>query len=82
MRKLIPLGVLGIIVALIYIFDIHSYLTFEALKENRIFLQGFVKESFLSSLVIFFFVYVVAIALSLPGGAVMSITGVFCSGLF
>lgn len=80
MKKLVPLGVLGAIIALVYAFDLHSYLTFEALKENRMLLQNFVSESFSLSLMIFFFVYVIAIALSLPGGAVMSITGGFLFG--
>lgn len=80
MKKLVPLGVLGAIIALVYAFDLHSYLTFEALKENRMLLQNFVNESFSLSLMIFFFVYVIAIALSLPGGAVMSITGGFLFG--
>ena len=80
MKKLLPLGVLGILIALVYTFDLHSYLTFDALKEHRLVLQNFVKESFLVSLVIFFFIYVAVIALSLPGGAVMSITGGFLFG--
>ncbi len=80
MKKLIPVGILGLIIALIYAFDYHTYLTFDALKENRESLQGFVKDSFLISLLVFFCVYVVVVALSLPGGAVMSITGGFLFG--
>ena len=80
MKKFVPLGVLGVIIALVYIFDLHAYLTFDALKENRVLLQSFVKEHFFISLILFCAVYVAAIALSLPGGAVMSITGGFLFG--
>ncbi|HBN23029.1 MAG TPA: hypothetical protein DD412_07310 [Holosporales bacterium] len=80
MKKLVPLGILGIVIALVYAFDLHSYLTFEALQENRLLLQNFVKENFFVSIILFFFIYVIAVALSLPGGAVMSITGGFLFG--
>lgn len=77
MKKLLPLGLLGMIIALVYVFDLQSYLTFDALQENRVLLQSFVKEHFFVSIIVFFFIYLVAIALSLPGGAVMSVTGGF-----
>lgn len=80
MKKMIPLGLLIAVISLVYALDLHSYLTFESLKENRDMLQNFVQNHFLLSLIIFCSTYVVVVALSLPGGALMSITGGFLFG--
>ena len=80
MKRFLPLGVLALIIMLIYAFDIHTYLSFDSLKEHRTFLQQFVQEQFALAIVMFFFTYVIVVALSLPGAGIMSITSGFLFG--
>jgi uncharacterized membrane protein YdjX (TVP38/TMEM64 family) len=56
------------------------YLTLDAIKENRDALLAFTREHFALSLVIAFAVYTGAVALSLPGGLLLSLTTGFVFG--
>ena len=80
MKRFLPLGALGLIIALVYAFDLHTYLSFAALKEHRAFLQNFVEEQFTLAILIFFCLYVLVVTLSLPGAGIMSITSGFLFG--
>ncbi len=80
MKRFLPLGILSAVIALVYALDLHTYLSFESLKDHREFLQDFVKERFVLAILIFFFTYVGVVALSLPGAGIMSITSGFLFG--
>jgi uncharacterized membrane protein YdjX (TVP38/TMEM64 family) len=66
--------------AFVFAMGWHRYLTIETLAENRETLRAFIGTNMLLSLAIFVAVYAAAIALSLPGGAVLTITGGFLFG--
>lgn len=57
-----------------------EYLSFEALREHRVTLQAQVHEYTVLAPAIFMALYAAAIAFSLPGGLVMTITGGFLFG--
>ena len=59
--------------------DLDRYLTFEALRDHRTALRTLSRRMARSRLA-FMAVYALAVALSLPGGAVLTIAGGFCSG--
>ena len=79
-KRLIPLVVLvaGLIAFFALGFD--KYLTFEALRENRAWLLDQVRQSALLAAAVYIGVYILVVAFSLPGGAVMTITGGFLFG--
>ena len=59
---------------------IGELLTFESLQRNKDSLLAFVRDNAVTSIVIYILVYVAAIALNLPGGAVLTIAGGFLFG--
>jgi uncharacterized membrane protein YdjX (TVP38/TMEM64 family) len=79
-RRLLPLAVLGAAAAAAFGAGLHDYLSFEALRENRGLLIDFVDSRFALAFGVFIAVYVLAVAVSLPGGAVLTITGGFLFG--
>lgn len=80
-RKMLPL--LGIAaVALFGFFALREYLSFEALRENRATLLDWRDSNFVFASVVFIAVYVAIVAFSLPGAAIISLTGGFLFGLF
>ncbi len=80
LKRLWPL--LALITAMAFVFAMgwHRYLTIGALAENRQALRGFIGAHMLLSLVAFIAVYAAAVALSLPGGAVLTLAGGFLFG--
>jgi uncharacterized membrane protein YdjX (TVP38/TMEM64 family) len=80
-RRVVPIGVLLIAVALFYLFGLDDYLTCEALQANRTIVTDFVDAHRALALILYVFVYAVIVTLSVPGGALMTVTGGFLFGV-
>jgi uncharacterized membrane protein YdjX (TVP38/TMEM64 family) len=80
LKRLLPLAVL--IAAAIGIFSsgLHNYLSFDALREHRETLLAFVAENAILAPLGFIAIYAIATAVSVPGGAILTITGGFLFG--
>lgn len=61
---------------------LRPFLSFEALASHREGLEAFVAGNYGLAVAIFFAVYVVIVALSLPGATIATLTGGFLFGLF
>ena len=81
-QRLAPLGVLAALIALFFAFDLDSYITFDALRDNRQVLTQFVADQGIFAVLLFMAIYAAATALSLPGGAILTITGGFLFGVW
>ncbi len=68
------------IIAFFY-FGLDKYLTFDYLKSQQANLASYVTEHFWLSIAIFFVIYVVAAALSIPGAGILTIAGGAIFGL-
>jgi uncharacterized membrane protein YdjX (TVP38/TMEM64 family) len=79
-KRLIPVGVLVLGLVAFFVFDLGRFLSFEALRENRAALLNWVDTYGIVAALIYMLIYAVAIAFSLPGGAVLTITGGFLFG--
>ncbi len=80
-QKMLPL--IGIaVVAVIGFFTLRDYLSFEALRDNREALLAWRDANFITASLGFILVYVAIVAFSLPGAAIISLTGGFLFGLF
>lgn len=79
-RLLILVLVLGLIAAF-FVFDLGQYLTLDYLKSQRQALIDFYTQNQLTTLAIYFVVYVAVAALSLPGATVMTLAGGAVFGL-
>lgn len=74
-QKGLVLLVIVLLIGVYWYFDLHHHLTFESLKEHHHWLQNFVAENQLATAIIYFFLYILITALSLPGAAVMTLAG-------
>jgi uncharacterized membrane protein YdjX (TVP38/TMEM64 family) len=80
LKRLWPLLVLAGAMIFVFAMGWHRYLTITALAENRGALRGFLGAHKLLALAAFVALYAAATALSLPGGAVLTIAGGFLFG--
>jgi len=81
-KRLVPLIVLGAGIAAFFALGLDRYLTFEQLREHRETLTAFVATMPVASVAIFILVYTVAVALSVPGAAILTLTGGFLFGIW
>jgi uncharacterized membrane protein YdjX (TVP38/TMEM64 family) len=79
-HRLLPLVVLGAGLIAFFAFGLDDYLTFETLRENRVWLLQQVADAALLTALAYMALYILVVAFSLPGGAVMTITGGFLFG--
>jgi len=79
-RRILPLAVMAAAITAFFVAGLDEYVTFDALRDNRAVLTGFVTEQGILAVLLFMAIYATSTALSLPGGAVMSIAGGFLFG--
>ncbi|MGI9452518.1 MAG: TVP38/TMEM64 family protein [Geminicoccaceae bacterium] len=80
LRRFAPLAAIAAAIATAFALGVGDYLSFEALRDNRDVLMTLVKEHALLAVLGFIALYAISTALSLPGGAVLSIAGGFLFG--
>ncbi len=80
LKRMWPLAVLALGLAGFFAADLHQYVTFDSLRENRADLKALVAAHAYTAPIVFMAVYAVAIAFSVPGGAILTITGGFLFG--
>lgn len=80
LRRGLPLAAMGLAIATSFTLGLNDYVTFDALREHRAVLGAFVQDQAILSVLTFFVVYAVSTALSLPGGAVLTVAGGFLFG--
>ena len=80
LKRLWPLLALFAAAGFVLAMGWHRYLTLQELAENREALRAFIDANMMLSLAIFVALYAATVALSLPGGAVLTIAGGFLFG--
>jgi len=78
--RFLPLLVIGTGAILGFVF-LREYLSFEALKENREALLAWRDDNYVLAAATYVLAYVLVVAFSIPGAAVMTLTGGFLFGL-
>ena len=78
--RFVPLLVIAAALAGFFLLGLDDYISFTALKQNREALIGFVADHAIVAGLGFIVLYAVATAVSLPGGAVLTLTGGFLFG--
>jgi len=79
-KRLLPLMIIATLIVLSVLFDLSRFISFESLREHREALNGWVSAYPLIAPLTFTLLYIVVVAFSLPGGAVMTISGGFLFG--
>lgn len=79
--KILVLITIIALLALYRFLGLSEYLTFENLKSQKDFLQNYVNKNLFQSLIIYFLVYVVSVAVGLPGASILTLAGGAIFGL-
>lgn len=79
-RRWGPLVLLVAVAGLVYATGAFEYLSLEAIAEHRDNLQSFVAERWLAAVAAYGLVYMVTVALSIPGAALLTVLGGFLFG--
>ncbi len=74
-RRWLPLLVLAACMAFVFAMGWHRYLSFKTIGLNYEALKTLIGENLVLSLAVYMLIYVAVIALSLPGGLVMTLSG-------
>jgi uncharacterized membrane protein YdjX (TVP38/TMEM64 family) len=80
MKKIFFATLLVAAIVLAYLAGIHRYLTFENLVAHKAMLQEYVRGHYLLSLAGFVVLYVIVVALSIPGAVILSLSSGFLFG--
>lgn len=79
-KRLVPLLILILGLALFFLLRLDRYISFTVLRGNRDLLLSWVDRYGFLAAIVYMLVYAVVVAFSLPGGALMSVTGGFLFG--
>lgn len=79
-KRLLPIGLIIAGIAAFFALGLDRFVTFDALKQHRHELQKFVAAEPLVAPLVYIAIYAAMVALSLPGGLVLSIAGGFLFG--
>ncbi len=80
LKRLLPLALIATVVVLFMALDLGRFISFDSLKEHREALNGWVSTYPLLAPLAYMLLYIIIVAFSLPGGAVMTIGGGFLFG--
>lgn len=80
-KRFAPLIIIAIGILLFFATGLNKYISFDTLYQKHAELQDFVKAHFMVAALIFWLTYIIIVSFSLPGGAVMTITGGFLFGI-
>ena len=81
-KRLLLLLTLIALISLWFVFDLGQYFTLEQAKQQQVALQDSIAEQPLLSSLIYFVIYIVVTALSLPGAAIMTLLGAALFGFW
>lgn len=81
LKKYLPLIILIAALIIFYFSGFRSYLSFDALKQHREVLTAWTQENFLSAVLMFMAVYIISIAVSIPGATFLTLAGGFLFGI-
>jgi pyruvate/2-oxoglutarate dehydrogenase complex dihydrolipoamide dehydrogenase (E3) component/uncharacterized membrane protein YdjX (TVP38/TMEM64 family) len=72
-KKVLLIGIIALLFAAFFAFDLQQYFSLDFIKEKQQAFNAYYQQNTILTLVMFFVVYVVMAALSLPGAAIMTV---------
>lgn len=73
-KRLIPIIILVLGLGIVIYFDIHKLLSFETIGNHYADLKTFIDEQLFLSIIMFTLTYILAVAFSIPGATILSLT--------
>ena len=80
-QRLLPLLVLIVLLVLFFYFRLNRYLSFNSLQEHRTTLLAWTKTHYLLAVLTFMGIYIVAVAISVPGAIFLTLASGFLFGI-
>lgn len=80
LARLLLLGMVGLALAAVFLFDLDDYLTFESVRDHRQALMDWYARNSLLAVIGFFLAYAAVVALSVPGAVWLTLAGGFLFG--
>lgn len=80
MKRWLPIAAIIVAIAVVYAFELHTWLDLNALRDNRERLLGLVDEHPAIAAVAFVGIYAITAALSIPGALILTLSGGFLFG--
>lgn len=71
-----------VLMVLFFVFGLNKTIGFDSLQKHYVLLQQWTAQYFLSAMVLFMAVYVLAVALSIPGAVFLTLLGGFLFGVY
>ncbi len=78
--RFLPLIILILALILFFYFGLYEYLTFEVLERYRNQLISWTQQHYVLTVLSFMIIYIIAVAVSIPGATILTITGGFLFG--
>ena len=75
MKRLFPIIILVLGLALFFIFDLGRFISFAYIAEHYTAIKSWVGDQYVIALLAFFFAYIIAVAFSLPIASVLTLVG-------
>ena len=73
MKKIIILLVIAILIACVFIFDLHQYLDFSYIKSKQQAIADYYQANPTQSILLFFLIYIAVTSFSIPGASILSL---------
>jgi pyruvate/2-oxoglutarate dehydrogenase complex dihydrolipoamide dehydrogenase (E3) component/uncharacterized membrane protein YdjX (TVP38/TMEM64 family) len=80
--KILLLGLIAVAIGSYFLFDLGQYLTLDFIQSQLAQIQAYKDDNFATAAAIYFFGYVLATGLSIPGAILITLTGGAIFGLF
>ncbi len=74
-QRWMPVAILGGLMVLIFAMGWYKYLSLQTIGQNYGAIRGFIEAHFIVAVLVYAAVYIAVVALSLPGGAIMTLAG-------
>lgn len=75
LKRLLPFAALVAMAVAVFALGLDHYLSLNALRENRQVLSAFVADNRIGAILLYLTIYIVVVALSLPGATVLTLSG-------
>lgn len=80
--RLLPLLLIVLAIAAIFYFHLNTYLSFQSLKTHRQILLDWTQNHYVLAVLMYMFIYIISVTLSLPGAVFLTLAGGFLFGLW
>ena len=80
LKRSLPLLIIAALTTLFFMAGWHEYLSFEQLRVHRLELNAWVSDQPITAALAYILMYIIVVALSLPGGTIMTLAGGFLFG--